>query len=394
MKISILSGTAAWGGAEVHTVGLANVLAGRGHDVAVVALGHDVFDRIAGRPEVRFRLCKPSLSRAPERVGLREWLGLLKDVSGDVCVLARWGLGVGNFRLDLAARLRFDRYVVIEHSSAELEPRTSIRHLGGLVPGLGLWWYRAVVLWYLRSALSSRVVCVSEATRRQMMRQYGLPSAKLVTIHNGIDAERFRPDSACRAAQRQAWGIGEGALVFGTVARLSSEKGLDDAIRAFAGLRSRQPERDAYLVLVGEGREKARLQAQTRTAGLAGRVLFPGFTAAPWEACCGLDCFLMPSRDEALGLALLEAMACGCCAVATAAGGIPEVLSDPRLGWLVPRGDTAAFLDAMERVSRLSAEERGAIGRRARAHVQDHFDARRQYAALADLIEAGRTAVV
>jgi glycosyltransferase involved in cell wall biosynthesis len=389
MNVSILSETAAWGGAEVHTVGLANVLAGRGHRVSVVALGHDVFDHLSGRPDVPFRVCKLAAGRAAGRVGFGEWRGLLKGVAGDVCVLARWGLGVGSLRLDLAARLQFDRYIVIEHSSGELPPRSSRRHLGGVLPGLGLWWYRAVALWYLRSVLSTRVVCVSEATRQQMIRQFRVPAGKLVTVHDGIDTERFVPDPRFRGERRQAWGIGMEAVVFGAVSRLSHEKGLDMAIDAFARLRDRRPGREMHLVLVGEGAERTRLQEQARAAGVGGEVHFPGFTAAPWEAYCGLDFFLMPSRDEALGLSLLEAMACGCCPIATAVGGIPEVVCDPTLGWLVPRGDTAGFEEAMGAAARMGAAERAGMAIRAREHVREHFDGRRQYAALADLIERG-----
>ncbi len=393
MKVSILTETAAWGGAEVHTVGLANFLAGRGHEVSVVALGHDVFDRLADRPDLPFRVCKMAPGRAIGRIGFRQWRGLLKGISGDVCVLARWGLGVGSLRLDLAARLQFDRYIVIEHSSGELPPRSSRRHLGGLLPGLGLWWYRAVLLWYLRSVLSTRVVCVSEATRRQMIRQFRVPAGKLVTVHDGIDTERFVPNTRFRAERRRAWGIGVEALVFGAVSRLSYEKGLDIAIDAFARLRSRRPGQEMHLVLVGEGAERARLQEQARAAGVGGQVHFPGFTAAPWEAYCGLDFFLMPSRDEALGLSLLEAMACGCCPIATAVGGIPEVVGDPSRGWLVPRDDAAAFLEAMDGAAQTGPAERAALARRGREHVREHFDAHRQYAALADLIERdGRAA--
>ena len=55
----------------------------------------------------------------------------------------------------------------------------------------------------------------------------------------------------------------------------------------------------------------------------------------------------MPSLNEGLPLALVEAMSCGCCPVATAVGGVPELVNIPELGWLVPQGDAAAFTAAM-----------------------------------------------
>src|SRR5262249_41642443 len=100
-----------------------------------------------------------------------------------------------------------------------------------------------------------------------------------------------------------------------------------------------------------------------------------------------LDVFLLPTRDEALSLALIEAMACGCCPIAMGVGGVPEVLSDPAAGWLIPADDRGRFMDAMDAAVRLDADRRGALGRAARAGVGERFDAGRQSAALADLIE-------
>ncbi len=390
MKISILSGTAAWGGAEVHTFGLAETLAARGHEVAVVALGHDVFQgRANGNGQhARFQVRKVALPREVRELSFGECSALLAGIGGDVCVLAKWGLEVGSFRLDLAARRRFGRYIVIEHSSAELPPRTSRRYLGGLLPGVGLWWYRQFLLWHLRALAASLMVCVSEATRSRLVHRYRVPRDKVITIHNGIDPETFRPDPAARRARRQAWNVPEDALVFGAVGRLSPEKGYDLAVDLFARLAARHPDRPLRLVLVGRGAEQTALEEAARKAGVADRVVFPGFCDRPWEAYAALDFFLLPSRDEALPLALLEAMAGGCCPIAMNVGGVGEILTDPALGWKVPAGNAAGFLAALEAAVRMSAQERQQMARAARQHVVAHFNARRQYAALADVIES------
>lgn len=388
MKICFLSGTAAWGGAEVHTARLANLLADRGHEVSVVALGHDVFSKRASGAGVRFAVQTLPLPRPAAQLGWREWAGLLRRVNGDVCVLVRWGLEVGSLRMDLAARHRFGRYIAIEHSSAELPPRVSRRHCGGLLPGVGLWWYRQFALWHLRSAVSSLVVCVSDTARHRLVRQFRVPPDKVLTIHNGIDTHLFRPSGAYRAAQRRAWGVPASAFVFGAVGRLSAEKGYDLAIESFARLALRRPDRELWLVLVGEGRERGSLQEAARAAGLKERVLFPGFSDRPWEVCAALDVFLLPSREEAMPLALLEAMASGCCPVAMAVGGVGEVISTPDLGWLVPAGNHNRFLAAMEAASQMSPPARAATSAAVRHHVVAHFDAQQQDEKLARLIEA------
>jgi glycosyltransferase involved in cell wall biosynthesis len=387
MKICFLSGTAAWGGAEVHTVGLASTLAGRGHDVSIVALGHDVFDRVVGRPDVGFRVRNVPLSRSVEQLSYGECLGLLNGLGGDVCVLARWGMDVGSLRLDLAARRRFRRYIAIEHSSGEMPPRVSRRYCHGLIPGVGLWWYQRLLLWYLRSVVSHLVVCVSDTTRRRLIHDYRVPGRKVLTIHNGIDTQRFQPSAAHRSAARRAWGVPDDALVFGAVGRLSREKGYEVAIELFARLAGKHPDRPLRLVLVGDGPERALLEQIARSARLGERLVFAGFTDRPWEAYCGLDVFLLPSRDEALPLALLEAMACGCCPIAMGVGGVGEVISDDRLGWLVPPGNAWRFLAAMEAALDMDARSRAVMGQTVRRHVVASFDAQRQYAALADVIE-------
>jgi glycosyltransferase involved in cell wall biosynthesis len=141
------------------------------------------------------------------------------------------------------------------------------------------------------------------------------------------------------------------------------------------------------LVLVGDGAERAALEQKARLLSCREQVIFPGFTDRPWEAYSGLDVFVLPSRDEALPLALLEAMACGCCPVAMAVGGVGEVLSNPRLGWLVPAADRTGFLTAMQAAVALPDPARAEMGGRARQHVVSKFNAQRQFAALADVIE-------
>lgn len=386
MKICFLSGTSAWGGAEVHTAKLAQTLTQRGHQVTVVQLGHDFFQRAADRTG-SFAIRSLPLARPIESMSYHECQGLLNALDGDVGVIVRWGLGVGSLRLDLAARRHFGRYLVIEHSSVENVPYTRGRHLGGLVPGLGLWWYQRFLLLFLRSLVSDRVICVSEETRKRLIRLYRVPQRKVVTVHNGIDVEQFRPDEEWRRRQRGAWGIPDDALVFGGVGRLSREKGFDLAIDALGQLVRQHPHRDMRLVLVGEGSEQTALREAAHAVGLDNRVMFPGFCARPWEAYNAFDFFVMPSRDEALPLALLEAMACGCCPIAMNVGGVGEVLENDRQGWLVSAAQRHEFVNAMAAALHLNADVAHEKRRLSRERVVLHFDAAQQLAELAETIE-------
>jgi glycosyltransferase involved in cell wall biosynthesis len=392
MNICFLSETSAWGGAEVHTARLAEVLAERGHEVRIVALGHGVFDEIGRASGRAFTVQRVPLAKPVKQLSLAECAALVRELPEGTAVLVRFGLDVGSLRLDRAARRRFSRYLVVEHSAAILAPRTSRRHLWGLLPGLGLWRLQHRLLWYVRSVAPDLVVCVSDVARGRMVRDFRVPARKVVTVHSGIDCARFRPDAERRAAARREWGFADDALVFGAVGRLHADKGLDLAVEGLDRLAARYPDRDLRLVLVGDGPEKESLMRAARDAGLAGRVVFAGFSARPWEAYAGLDVFLLPSRDEALPLALLEAMACGCCPIAMGVGGVSEVIAGPTTGWMITPGDGAAFVEAMEAAVRMGADARTAMSRAARERVAADFDAGRQYAALADLVEQGNGA--
>ena len=99
-------------------------------------------------------------------------------------------------------------------------------------------------------------------------------------------------------------------------------------------------------------------------------------------------CFVSCTRGEGWGMPLLEAMACGACPVATAVGGIPEVLSAPELGWLVPAYDCEAFAAAMVEAASLTSAQRAIMSGRARDHIVTNFNAKAQFNALADVVDS------
>jgi glycosyltransferase involved in cell wall biosynthesis len=232
------------------------------------------------------------------------------------------------------------------------------------------------------------VVCVSDAVKRPLLRHYGFASRKLSTVHNGIDVAKYRPDPERHATARRAWGVPPEAFVFGAVGRLARVKGLATAIDLFARLLEETRRSDLWLVLVGDGPERPALECRAREKGAAARVVFPGFTDAPEEAYPGIDTFVMPSRNEGLPLALVEAMASGCCPIAMGVGGVPEVIVNPSIGWLIAPSAEEDFFQAMAAASRLDRQAAADMGRRARGYVLAHFDERVQLAALADIIDS------
>lgn len=214
---------------------------------------------------------------------------------------------------------------------------------------------------------------LSEATKEHLYRQQGIAPDRITVIYPGIDPERFSSVRR-REAIRQEVGIPLDAQVVGTVARLAPEKGLVDLVNAMAQVREAIP--NARLMLVGDGPLRPELEQRVESLGLRDTVHFLGFRRDIPELLHVMDIFAFPSHREGLGMALVEAMAAGLPVVATAVGGIPEVVEYDVTGSLVPPREIDALALNICRLLENSAL-RVAMGQRGRARVQQHFTARR-----------------
>lgn len=210
--------------------------------------------------------------------------------------------------------------------------------------------------WASRRALhgADLVVAVSRSLERSLRGDLGVPeSVPIAAIHMGIDDAVFRPDPDARAAL----GLSAEERMVLFVGNLVPVKGLDTLKAAFERLVA-DGSADR-LVIVGGGPLEADLRDWAgEDQALDEKVLVTGRLAqadvARWMAAS--DVFVLPSYNEGLGLVLFEAMACGTPCVASAVGGVPEVL-DERTGVLVPPGDAAELASA---VAGLLASGKGA----------------------------------
>jgi glycosyltransferase involved in cell wall biosynthesis len=134
-------------------------------------------------------------------------------------------------------------------------------------------------------------------------------------------------------------------FVFGFAGRLSEEKGVHHLIAAAHEVLAERP--SARFLIVGDGPRRPELEAAARARGLDRRFDFSGFQGdtSPWYA--AMDAFVLPSLTEGTPMALLEAMAHGLPAIASAVGGVPAVIGDRVNGLLVPAGDAGALQAAM-----------------------------------------------
>jgi glycosyltransferase involved in cell wall biosynthesis len=371
----LVTRASAWSGTEVHTLELASLMARRGHTVTIVQTGRDLYST-----PVRERRIGVGVTSLPLRYGG------LKSIRADVGVLVKGSFDIGSPLADAAHRFAFPRFVTIEHlTQSRLAARPRI-DTAGLRPRLGVWWYRDALSRRARSPWPHLTICVADAVKTRLLNDSGFPASRVTTVHNGVDTARFRRDEAQGAALKARWGIPAGARVFGAIGRLSPMKNLELAVRGLAGLDAGAA-RDAWLVLAGDGPERKALESVARRHGVETRVLFPGPTSDPASVYSAFDLFVMPSVNEGLPFALLEAMSSECAPIATDVGGIPEVITEGT-GWIVPAGDGDAFGDAMREAATMPPLAVRQIGAAARRRVHTRFNADVQYAALADLLES------
>jgi sugar transferase (PEP-CTERM/EpsH1 system associated) len=218
------------------------------------------------------------------------------------------------------------------------------------------------------------IVCVSEDVKRFMIENQGISPEKLAVVYNGVDTDRFRPDSLKSRLCRDELGIKQDAPIIGIVARLTPVKDHITLLKAFFKIYEDIPE--AVLLVVGDGELKHTLISQTYEMGLSNNVFFVGERQDIPELLNVMDIFVLSSLSEGHNMSLLEAMAAGLPVVATDVGGNSEIVVDGATGFLVLPENTKIFSD---KVMILLRDEslRSHMGKNGRVRVVKNFDKNR-----------------
>jgi len=214
-------------------------------------------------------------------------------------------------------------------------------------------------------------ICASEAIR-QMLVGDGVPSARTVTVHEGIDIERV--ERAEHANLHADFWLPHQAPIVGNVAALVPHKGQRHLIDAAKIVVQQVP--DARFVIAGEGELRPALERQIKDYHLEKHVRLAGFRPDVLSVHKAFDIFVMSSVTEGLGTSLLDAMAAGKPIVGTRTGGIPEVVANDETGLLVPPRDHEALAEAIIRLLN-DAELRRGMGEAGRARARALFSAER-----------------
>jgi glycosyltransferase involved in cell wall biosynthesis len=190
--------------------------------------------------------------------------------------------------------------------------------------------------WLALRLFCDRVLTVSEETRQSYIARSGIPSRKLTALYNGIDLSPYlRLDSdLARDSVREEFRVPRDALLLVTVAVLRPPKGIDRMLQALPAILDALP--NAYYLIVGDGTHRQELETETKRLNLSERVIFAGMRKDIPTLLAASDLFVLPTLTEALPTVLAEAMAARLPIVASAVGGIPEMVADGENGFLVP----------------------------------------------------------
>ena len=209
--------------------------------------------------------------------------------------------------------------------------------------------------------LAHHIICNSAALSRVLTRDCGVPEARLSVIPNGVDTDYFQP--APESLQPYP-----GVVL--CVARMVPDKDHDTLIRAFALAAPAFPQAQLWLVGDGPGLAMARRLAEATLPPGSFRFIPPQADLRPLFRQAGL--LALSSRTEALPNVVLEAMAAGLPVAATAVGGVPELVTPGRTGWLAAAGDVPGLAAALSRLLE-NPEQCRAFGRAGRQRVERDF---------------------
>jgi len=347
------------GGIRKHLLTLINFLTGHDYEVILACPDEDRALRDLQLPKFKvfpMKICGGLDPRRDLRVALeiKDLIGELDPVivhahsykAGFLCLPAAW-------RLHGSGRRPY--FICTFHNPVRRRP--------GIAKN-------ALSRWALSTTgkIMDYIIVVSQALQNEAGTLLQIPEEKITCIYNGIDLPKFSkaPDSELI---RYRLGITRFKFVVGTVARLIPEKGLQYLIEA-ASLLQKEPGKICFVV-VGDGPYRAFLEGFAKAKHVQDIIFFTGFRPDVEEILSCFDLFILPSVEEALSMAILEAMAAGIPVIASAVGGVPEVVTRD-VGILVPSANPEKLAES---ISYLLSHPRlrQKLGENGRERVEKYF---------------------
>lgn len=372
-----------YGGSEKHLLELLGRLEQEDLHSVVLSTDSDPFTaRLAERSRSRVAIRTESALKS-----LGDWVRVFRQIKPDVVVLVYGTIWMLPWRAALAARLAGVRKLYAIHHLMPLppveprivrikSPRDVLRRIFGKR-------VRRMLSARIPPELCTKTICVSDAVRDSLIRQYRFPARKMLTIRNGISPDQFAPSRGDGTAIRSKLGIRAGDFLLVCAARLSAEKGIDVLLSAMGQIVREYP--FCKCVIVGEGALREALLAQTKTLGLTGHIFFEGFQSDVRPYLCAADAFVLTSHIEGLPFSILEAMACGLPCVVTDVGGNAEAVANRVNGLVVKPGSVDDVAQAVIYLLK-HPEERARMAQASRSRAENEFDIEARMADIKRLI--------
>ncbi len=351
---------ATWGGAQRYVFDLALAAKAAGHEVTVAYGAEGRLAealRSSGIRGITVGNLGRDLSVSTDTAAFRDLYRVINAVGPDVVHLNSSKAGALGA---LAGRmLGIKRIIFTAHGWAFNEDRSALQRM--------YFW----LAHYATVLLAHQTITVSEATLRDTR---GMPfvARKVRLVRLGIEEPDFMERGLAREqlSARMARPLPENVLWLGALSELTWNKSLHTLLGAAASLKERGVH--AGVVILGDGEERAFLQTLIEERNLEEEVRLVGFVPDGSRYAKAFDIFVLPSRTEALGYALIEAGYAGLPVVASNVGGIPEVVESGMTGLLVPRENSGALADALELLIK-NAARRSQLGAALQKSVQQKF---------------------
>lgn len=359
LHVAVFLSGLAGGGAQRRSLLLARGFVERGCAVDLIVVHAEGPFRTAVAPGIRLLALEPCASRLPV---IRRIKGLW--VISSLFALARY-LATTRPDVLLATSIPANLAALWGRTLSRTHTPTVITANLNLTKATAKWGALVAKLlrWLIARAYggAQAVIAISRGVADDLITVTGIPGKRVFSIYNPLDLERVTRQS--RETVEHPWlAVGAPPVVL-AVGKLKRQKDYPTLVQAFARVRAH---REARLVILGEGEERARIERLVKILGIEADVYLPGFVENPFAWMARVSVFVLASAWEGLSNVLLEALACGCTIVSTdCPSGPREILADGAFGHLVPVGDDAALAAAIAAALSAPAQRERSVARAA-----------------------------
>jgi glycosyltransferase involved in cell wall biosynthesis len=378
-KILFVTHTREFGGLERHVLCMVRRLLGSEVQLSIFNLGPDLFTaHLDGDETAQVRVACKS-----EPMSFWDWFRVFRSAQLDVVVFSYgwiWAFPFGSIAAWLAGvRRRFSIQQLLTPPTPPVEGKSLRSVLRRTFGGRA----RRLAGLRLSALFFNKTICVSNTVRESVVRDYGFPANRTITIYNCVSVSKFVPSESVRATVRTRLGVGPCDFLLVCAARLSEIKRIDILLHAIA--RVSRDNLHCKCVIVGDGPLREQLWEQAREMGLSDHVFFEGFREDVRPYLQAGSAFVLTSRAEGLPLAVLEAMACGLPCIVTDVGGNSEAVLHNVNGLVVSPGSIDAVAGAISYLL-THPHECAQMSRMARVRACELFDTEKSMAEIERVI--------